>query len=382
MQAKSIKGKTSNEIESAFEECIADGFTPTVAVVFIANDIVRETTTTILSGRGIRIFGASTGGNFLDGEIESSATVILLLDINPAYFRIELLGSEAGSTREIAEKIGRSGLKAFSKPSFLVLSGGLDTDGDDIIEGIEIACGKGAAIFGGLAADSLRMERTYVFTNDRMTEKGLVALILDDEKVTLQGLAIGGWKPMGMERVITRSMGNIVYTIDDEPALDFISRYAGLKELDTENALNFLISSNFQLQLKRENKHPVMRTPMQANVEDRSIVFAGGLPEGSKVRLCLLPGFEVIDLVLNDFNKYKQQQQDADAMIMFSCAGRQLTLGPYLSEEINGVKEIWDDAPMAGFFCYGEFGRVSGGNCEFHNMTCSLAILKENELNQ
>ena len=52
---------------------------------------------------------------------------------------------------------------------------------------------------------------------------------------------------------------------------------------------------NLETKLKRENKHSVMRTPMQANPEDRSIVFAGSLPEGSKVRLCLLPGFEVVD---------------------------------------------------------------------------------------
>jgi len=140
--------------------------------------------------------------------------------------------------------------------------------------------------------------------------------------------------------------------------------------------LNFLISSNFQLQLKREDKHPVMRTPMQANAEDRSIVFAGSLPEGSKVKLCLLPGFEVIEAALKEFNNYKKEQPDPDALILFSCAGRQLTLGPYVSEEIDGIKNIWN-VPLAGFFCYGEIGRVVSGQHEFHNMTCSLATLKE-----
>jgi len=32
---------------------------------------------------------------------------------------------------------------------------------------------------------------------------------------------------------------------------------------------------------------------------------------------------------------------------------------------------------MAGFFCFGEIGRVEKGSTEFHNMTCSLALLKE-----
>jgi hypothetical protein len=376
MKAKSIKGKTTEDIKASLEKSMTEGFRPTVAVVFIANDNEQERIIELLSEKGIQIFGASTGDNFVDGEIESHAIVILLLDIKPAYFHLLIKGAEEGNTREIAEQIGKAALNKFKHPAFLVVSGGLTVDGDEVLEGIEKACGKGTTIFGGLAADSLKMERTYVFTNDKLSDRGLLALILDEDKIGLNGRAVGGWKPMGMERIITKSNGNIVYTIDNEPALDFISRYAGMKEIDTNNALNFLISSNFQLQLKRENKHPVMRTPMQANTEDRSIVFAGSLPEGSKVRLCLLPGFEVVEEALNRFTEYKNEQSEADALIMFSCAGRQLTLGPFVSEEIDGIKKIWN-SPMAGFFCYGEIGRVVSNQHEFHNMTCSLAMLKE-----
>jgi hypothetical protein len=376
MKAKSIKGKTAEEIKEALEKNMTDGFQPTLAVVFMANDNERNGVTELLSKKEIQIFGASTGDNFTDGEIESHTIVILLLDIDPAYFQLVIKGADEGTIKEIAEQIGTSALTKFKKPAFLVVSGGLAVDGDEIIAGIESACGNGTTIFGGLAADFLRMQRTYVFNNDKLCDFGLLALILDEEKISLSGMAVGGWKPMGMDRTITKSNGNVVYSIDNEPALDFVSRYAGLKDLDTNNALNFLISSNFQLQLKREDKHPVMRTPMQANAEDRSIVFAGSLPEGSKVKLCLLPGFEVIEAALKEFNNYKKEQPDPDALILFSCAGRQLTLGPYVSEEIDGIKNIWN-APLAGFFCYGEIGRVVSGQHEFHNMTCSLATLKE-----
>jgi hypothetical protein len=115
---------------------------------------------------------------------------------------------------------------------------------------------------------------------------------------------------------------------------------------------------------------------MWANINDGSIVFAGSLPQGSKVKLSLLPGFEVIDATKTEFLKYHKEQPEVDALIVFSCAGRQITLGPYVSEEIEGIKKIWN-APLAGFFCYGEIGRVVSGQHEFHNMTCSLATLKE-----
>lgn len=376
MKARSIKGRTAEEIENAFNKNTADGFRPTLGIIFIADDNERDAITKLLSEKNIKIFGASTGSNFIDEDIESGATVVLLLDINPEYFRVEIKSTDPVTTKENAETIAKIAKAAFKQPSFLVISGGLTTDGDEIIDGVEKVCGKGVTIFGGLAADGLKMERTYVFSNEKLTEKGLLALIFDEEKISLDGVAVGGWRPIGIDRIITKSEGNIVYTIDDEPALHFIKRYAGLKDLDTSNALNFLLASNFQVQLQRENKHPVMRTPMWANVDDGSIVFAGGLPQGSRVRLCLLPGFEVIEETKKEFINYKREQPEADAVIVFSCAGRQLTLGPYVSEEIINIKSIWN-APLVGFFCYGEIGKVVSGAHEFHNMTCSLATLKE-----
>ena len=376
MNARSIKGRTAEEIKDALSKTTAEGFLPTLAIVFIAEDSERDAITKLLSEKNIKIFGASTGSNFIDEDIESGATVILLLDIKPEYFRVEIKSTDSVSTKENAEQIAKTAKAAFKQPSFLIISGGLTTDGDQIIEGVENICGKGTTIFGGLAADGLKMERTYVFTNDILTDKGLLALIFDEEKIELNGVAVGGWKPIGIDRVITKCDGNVVYTIDDEPALSFIKRYAGLKDINADNALNFLLASNFQLQLQRENKHPVMRTPMWANINDGSIVFAGSLPQGSKVKLSLLPGFEVIDATKTEFLKYQKEEPEVDALIVFSCAGRQITLGPYVSEEIEGIKKIWD-APLAGFFCYGEIGKVVSGEHEFHNMTCSLATLKE-----
>ncbi|TMI87424.1 MAG: hypothetical protein E6H08_19505, partial [Bacteroidetes bacterium] len=242
MKAKSIKGKTAEEIKETLEKNMADGFQPTLAIVFIADDNEREAISKLLSEKEIQIFGASTGSNFIDEDIESGATVILLLDIKPAYFRLEIKGSKTNTIKENAEQIGKAALASFKKPAFLTISGGLTTDGDEIIEGIENVCGKGTTIFGGLAADGLKMERTYVFTNDTLTDKGLLALIFDEEKIELNGVAVGGWKPIGIDRVITKSEGNIVYSIDNEPALDFIKRYAGLKDINADNALNFLLA--------------------------------------------------------------------------------------------------------------------------------------------
>jgi hypothetical protein len=68
MKARSIKGKTAEEIKDALEKNMVDGFKPTLAVVFMANDNERIAVTEFLSQKGIQIFGASTGDNFTDGK--------------------------------------------------------------------------------------------------------------------------------------------------------------------------------------------------------------------------------------------------------------------------------------------------------------------------
>jgi len=48
-----------------------------------------------------------------------------------------------------------------------------------------------------------------------------------------------------------------------------------------------------------------------------------------------------------------------------------------MSDEIGRIKKIWN-APLIGLFSFGEFGSGANGSSDFYNMTCSVALLKEN----
>jgi hypothetical protein len=50
--------------------------------------------------------------------------------------------------------------------------------------------------------------------------------------------------------------------------------------------------------------------------------------------------------------------------------------GPLTIDEVNGIRSAFQ-VPMAGFFTYGEYGRTTNGDNEFHNMTCCWIALKE-----
>lgn len=379
MKAKTIKGKSAEEIRSALEQSIADGFNPTLAIVFLSFKQDIDAVCKILDNEGIQIFGATSSGEFISSEIEEGSIAIMLLDINPSCFKLLFLEAGDSSDFEIAKQLGEEGKKLFSNPAFIILSGwSNEMDGEEIIKGIEDGFGEGATIFGGMAGDDLTLTGPKAFTLGKSSITGLVALIIDENKVDISGVATCGWKPIGITKTITKSTGNIVYTIDDKPALDLVMKYLGLT-LDEQPLTNtvFNLGAYYPLQLEREDAPSVMRTAMLGNAEDRSLVCAGNVPQGAKVRFSLPPDFDVIDTVESECKELKDEQaQDADAVIMFSCVSRYLSLGVMAGEEIERVTKMWN-VPFIGFFSYGEYGKSKRGKHEFHNNTCCVVVLKE-----
>ncbi|MEO6253191.1 MAG: FIST N-terminal domain-containing protein, partial [Ferruginibacter sp.] len=145
MQARSIKGKSTEEIKAALTETMDGKFKPTLAIVFISVKQDREAICKLLDEKGIQVFGATTAGEFIDGEIEAGSIVIMLLDMNPAYFKLEFLEISPETTLESAKKLGITGKEIFTNPAFIIATGGVFIDGDQIIEGIIQGFGKPAS---------------------------------------------------------------------------------------------------------------------------------------------------------------------------------------------------------------------------------------------
>lgn len=383
MKAESIKGKNNEEVRSRLEEILRDGFSPTLAIVFMSVKQDRAALCELLSSHNIAVFGGTSAGEFIDGEIEEESIVMVLMDMPKDHFRVVFEETGNGTTRDAARRIGAAGKTFYDNPAFMVISGGVSADGEMVVRGIEDETGREVTIFGGQAGDDLNMTSTFAFTNNRESNNGLVALVINEDKIKIRGIATSGWKPVGTVRTVTKSDGNVVYTIDDNPALDLVFKYLGLSEADFANVNDALVNFGvyFPIQIQRENAPPVMRTAMLANLNDRSFICAGSVPEGSKIRFSLPPDFNIIDEVVNDCTQLKNDHiPEADAMVFFSCKARHLTMGPMISEEISAVKNVWNK-PMAGYFCYGEIGKTRDGKHEFHNSTCCLVLLKEESMN-
>lgn len=378
MKAKSIQGKSAEEIKKELEQSLADGFQPTLAICFISKSLDRKTISDILDKKDIAIFGCTTNGEFIHEETETGSAAILLLDIKKEYFRIYFDEYPAKNYREVAISIARQAKARFSTPAFLIGISDAATDGEEILHGFEDVIGMDVNVFGGAAGDDYAFAENFVFTNQKESKNGIVCIALDESKIDIKGIATCGWKAVGTEKVVTKSEGNHVYTIDNIPALDITVKYGGLENITPENK-NVLIelAANFPLQLQREKGDPVMRPGLVVDWTDHSFYTSGTVPQGSKVRFSLPPDWDVMEKVVKGVENLRDTEMpEADALVVFSCAGRILALGPMMKSELEGVKNVWN-VPMAGMFSNAELGRATGGNLEMHNITTCCVALKE-----
>jgi len=378
MKAKSIKGNNTEEIRTALDQSMADSFKPTLAIVFLSIKQDRSAIAELLDKQGISVFGVTTNGEFIDEDLEKGTIAILLLDINPSYFTILFSEFPEKNYREVAGEIAQKAKHLISNPAFLIAASHMETDGEQLLFGFEDVIGKQVNVFGGMAGDDYAFQEQYVFTNTKSSNQGMVALVLDEDKILIKGRATCGWKAVGTVRTVTKSEGNHVFTVDDLPVLDLTIKYGGLENVEEGNKqVAMEIAVNFPLQLQREVGDPVMRPGLLVQWEDRSFYCSGTVPQGSKVRFSLPPDFDVMDKVIKGIKELQATEMpEADAMIVFSCAGRILALGPLMNKEIEGINNIWN-VPMVGMFSNGELARATKGNLEMHNLTTCCVVMKE-----
>lgn len=374
MIAKNIYGESIADIKSKFAKVTADGFNPSLAIVFCSITQNRQELVDFFTANNVDVFGSTTAGEIIDSEVMEKSTVVMLLNINKEHYKI--FAEASADTYKVSNDLALFAKASFANPAVVVISSGLTIDAEQIIKGFQDA-GKDIPLYGGLAGDDLTMKASYVFTNSQETSTGLIGLVLDGDKINVKGLATSGWDNIGIEKTITKSAGNIVYTIDDEPAVDVFVRYFQFTE-SVDNTAE-IIAQNFAqypLQLKKENGNTVLRAPLMVDIESRALIFAGGIPQGSKVKFSVQPGFDLIEKTTERVSTLKPSIPNADALIMFSCKARHMALGPMTGDEAGMIRSLWNK-PLIGFFTYGEIGTAKDSVCDFHNETCSMVILQE-----
>lgn len=385
MKAKSITGNSVNEIEVALQRSLSDAFQPTLGIVFISITKDSKGVSELLRKQNIDVIGATSCHEFIEGHQSEGGIVILLLDVSRDNYTILFEEIGSGMLQDAATRLSTSAREKFANPSLILLSTsltetGVMLDGETLIRSMEKVFGPHVNLFGGMAGDDMTFQGPYVFTAHQSTTYGFAAVVFNEDVIEMHGVALSGWKSIGVTRTITKSKKNFLYEIDGKPALEMYLRFLGEDFDTTQDQAKFFdgVGLHYPLQIERKDREPMMCNPMGYSKDENALVLESDVEEGARFRFSTPPDFDIVETVVDKSKEIrKANDADADALLIFSCASRLSALGPMAQQENDGLAEVWN-APMAGFYTYGEFGRAINGKHEFHSTTCSWVALKEN----
>lgn len=325
---------------------------------------------------GALIAAVSTAGEIAGNSVRDDSIAALLLSFDSTTVRgAQVAIGDGEASDAIATRLVQ-GIALEGLSHLFLFSDGLHVNGSALAAGVASALPPHVAVTGGLAGDGDRFHETRVGLGTEIRPRQVVAVALYGSALRIGYGSVGGWDAFGPERLITRSEGNVLHSLDDEPALALYKRYLG------EAAAGLPASALlFPLALLRGDGTPALvRTILAVNETDGTMTFAGDVPEGAYVRLMRANFDRLVDGAQQAASDARLALGvGASAAILVSCVGRRLVLKQRVEDELDGVRRVLGPAvTMAGFYSYGEITPVQAtGRCELHNQTMTVTILAE-----
>ncbi len=263
--------------------------------------------------------------------------------------------------------------------AIFVLSEGLKINGSELVKGLNSLASEQVVVTGGLAGDGKRFQQTWGIFNGEVCTNSVIAIGLYGDNIHIGHASRGGWDIFGPERRITRAEGNVLYELDNQPALKLYKVYLGEKADDLPAA-----GLLFPLAIRKDasDEKQLVRTILGVDEATQSLTFAGDMPIGYRARLMRANFDRLItsasragEVALENLTV---QDNRPILAIAISCVGRRLLLGERTEEEIEALREtLPGSTQQIGFYSYGELSPYAKGTCDLHNQTMTITTLYE-----
>ncbi|MEO8145998.1 MAG: FIST N-terminal domain-containing protein [Bacteroidia bacterium] len=317
----------------------------------------------------------STSGEIIDTQVNDESISLTAITFDRTQLKtgsvdIAAYASSFDAGCALAKQLDFTDLK-----NVLIISDGQKVNGSELVLGLQDTLPKDTIITGGLAGDGARFQSTLVGLNEFPIEGRIVAIGFYGDKLTITYGSVGGWDSFGPERLITKSIANVLYELDNQPALDIYKKYLGdyAKDLPGSGLL-------FPLSIRMENEDSVVRTILNVNEADKSVTFAGNMPEGNYSRLMKANFDRLVDGASNAaVNSLDENSHKPELAILISCVGRKLVLNQRIEEEVEAVRAIYGNTTaITGFYSYGEISpSFNFAKCALHNQTMTITTFSE-----
>ena len=258
-----------------------------------------------------------------------------------------------------------------------IVSDGTVVNGGLLADGLNLLNVNNVPIVGGLAGDGANFVKTYTGLNELPDAGNVVAVGFYGHNLLIGHGFMGGWEEFGRERTITKSDKNVLYEIDGHSALQLYKEYLGEFAHDLPSSALL-----FPLSLKETGKEgKLVRTILGLDEKTDCMVFAGNMPEGSKVRLMKSNQDNLVSASATAASTCytRLNGRKPSLSILISCVGRKLVMHSRVAEEVEVLNDtVGANTAIAGFYSYGEISPLkTGGKCELHNQTMTITSFTE-----
>lgn len=358
---------------------------PNASLVLVFGSVKRfsdSKLTTFLKARypAAQIVGCTTTGEIGSNNVhDDSLQITAVFWEKTAQRATNVKVSGMQGSFEAGEQLARQ-LKSDSLKAVVAFSDGLNVNGSELLKGFQSVLGD-IPVVGGMAGDNATFTKTLLMFNDAISDNMVIAIGLYGSHLVTASGALGGWKPYGPPRKITRSVKNVIYELDGKPALPMYKMYIG------EHFAKGLPATGlkFPVAVIGEGKEvETVRTLAAIDPANNSLTFFGDVPEGETIRLCqtnhdrLVEGAAGAAGMVNSLLDAAKQHGQGLA-ICVSCVGRKLVMAEQIADEVQAVHNILGpQTVLTGFYSNGEFcPRPNTTDNALHNQTMTIGYLTE-----
>ena len=372
--------KSKEHIANAIQE--ARAINPSIIFLFATPSLFQDENfiQEIKTGTaGTKIVGCSTAGEISSAGVLQDSFSLLAIAFETTEVRTVKFKLAATEDSYFAgEGLGES-LKGPKLKAVFVLGPGTNVNGTSILEGLIARLGKNIMISGGLAADKTNFCKTFTLCDGSVFDDHAVAVGLYGDDVSISCGSEGGWRPFGPARRVTKAVNNILYELDNKPALQLYKQYLGDKA-------RFLPASGlsypFAILRADRTTSGVIRSALAIDHEKESLIMAGNIEQGCQVCLmhadtgALTQG--AAQAAAEALRTHEGPEENGCALIA-SCVGRLVVYGIDVDDEVEAVVDSFlPGTPLAGFYAYGEIcSYTTTGRAELHNQTMTITYITE-----
>lgn len=309
--------------------------------------------------------GTSSGSVISEGFSVEGRSLISFCQFEKVEPRGVLIDTSDKNPKDVALTIQKEIINDQTKMMFL-FSDGMEMKSPEILNEISTLMPELPLAGGKAGSMDYLAEETYVFLNDEITNKGILAVSLNASYLRVSQLYRLKWKTIGRRMIVTKAHGSVISSIDGVPVIDIYEKYMGK---DFSDNLPESAGLEFPFIINRDGME--IARSLVHKMPDGSIVYHGDVREGEEVRF----GYGHIPLIVDDIEDdcIAVSNFQPQGILSFSCVARKSLLGKNIDYELDPFSKI---APMAGFFTFGEFFHQNQKNYLL-NITMTLLLLSE-----